>query len=432
MLGWFALLGANDSVAFFAGALAGALTVIPAYMLGWLGGSRRAFGLAAGVAIALWPIHARLSPTDDPASLIGLLVISSLALIFSARHTKSGVLLIGAWLAGALAATIRPEPVLSLLPLAGLVVLMPDLRRLQMRFHVLVISAMVLAVAGLAVVAAVIEAMTNYSPTSSLNLEAAGRLLGLHGGSILFPPRTPLLLGVLFLAGLGYMLYQTRGRAILWLCLGFFPAVPTARFAAPDIITARYQFALIPVGAVFAGIGAVWLGTLLAKRFQRARRFLLPVAAAIPIVFACLHLVAPPPEPTFRLEYEFFRKNIEKIPSGCRIIHITWWHTDLGLRVPVHLSQLLDLKHTWIPPSAGLDPESSCLVYWQPSSCRAVAPEMRSTSGSIMRDCETIETSYRLEAIANTSLPARTGFCETYEVDPVPVGFYRLHTKPKG
>lgn len=429
MLGWFVLLGSSDTVAFFAGALSGSLTVVPVYILGWLGGGKRLVGLAAGVALALWPIHVSLSPTDDPASLIALLLVSSLALVLAAERTGSATLLVCAWLCGALAATVRPEPALSLLALGALVLWIPGIRRTQLRIPVFIVTAAILTLASLALTATVTKAMLFFSPTSSLTLRSLGKLLFADGGSILLPPRTPLLLGLLAWLGIGVMVLKTKGKAALWYCVGLLPALPTANMANPDLVTARYQLQLVPVAAVFLGFALVWLGGIIIKRLPPYGKFLLPAAAAVPIAFAVIPLINPPEEPTFRLEYAFFRKHIEEIPKGCQILRVRW-NVDLGLGPPIHLSGLLGLGHTWITPSDDLKPEDGCLIYWRPASCRAVSPETRSKKGYRLPDCELIEQTYHLETIAETALPAQTGFCETYEVDPVPVGFYRLRPKP--
>ncbi len=79
--------------------------------------------------MALWPIHARMSPTNDEGSLIALLVISSLALVIAAGRTKSSLLLVCGWIAGCLGATIKPEVALALPPIGILVLVMPETRR---------------------------------------------------------------------------------------------------------------------------------------------------------------------------------------------------------------------------------------------------------------------------------------------------------------
>ncbi|NMC70297.1 MAG: hypothetical protein GYA57_09555, partial [Myxococcales bacterium] len=142
---WFAAAGADDGTAFLAGALAGALTVAPVYVLGWFGTGRRGCGVAAAIALAVLPIHARLSPTDDPFALVGLLVAVALACVVAAERYASRALLLAGWLAAGLAATTRPEAALALPPLAVLVSVQPATRRLQRQPLDLLLAAAVLA-----------------------------------------------------------------------------------------------------------------------------------------------------------------------------------------------------------------------------------------------------------------------------------------------
>ncbi len=431
ILGWFWIFGSNDSVAFLAGAVSGALTVIPTYVLAWLGSGKRMAGLAAGVAIALWPIHARLSPTDDAGGLLALLVISSLALVISSGRLRSGTLLFCGWLAGCLAATTRPELSLALLPLGVIILVTPSIRNIQFRPAVLVPTALLGLLTCLAVYSAGIEAMSGgFSPLfCATNSEARG-LFDLFGGrSILAPPRTPWPLTVMFLSGLIVSVFRTRGRTILWLCLGLLPALPTACFSRTDIVTARYQLQLVPMGAALAGMCAAWMWAAMVKIQPRFGRWVAILAAAAAIIVTAKPLVFRPPEPTFKLEYNFFRNNIGKVPAGCRIVRISWHYGDIGLRVPTYLTRLLGLDLSWVEPSPELDPSKGCLAYWQPASCRAWSLSVKSKDWAVMPECLAIESNFRLEPIATGKLPSRPEFCDNYNVDPVPVGFYRLLAK---
>ncbi len=425
-LGWFWLLGADDRVVFFAGALAGSLTVIPVYCLARLTSPYRLAGPLAGLLLALWPIHARLSATDDQWVLIALLLASAVALAVAADRAAAGSLLVGAWLAAALAATTRPEPALALAPLGLLVLLRPTSRRLQLRPLLLAGSALVLALAGLVLYYTISKALRDgFDPSGGLRPEHLFRLLGLDGGSVLGPPRSPWLLTVCFAVGAAAALVARRGRPALWLAAGWLPALPTAVIAQDDFITARYQLALVPMAAATMALGLVWLGGRLARRWPRLTRPALPALAAVPLLAAAWGCLQPPPEPTFRREYRFFRNHIEEIPENCRLLLVRW-NVDLGLGPPTHLTRLLATGHGWIAVSDALDPSAACLVYWQPASCRASAPDPVNTAAGLLPDCQLVESRFRLEPLATTELPAITGFCETYRVDPVPVGFYRL------
>jgi hypothetical protein len=431
ILGWFWIFGSDDKIAFMAGAVAGALTVIPVYFLAWFGSGSRWAGLAAGAAMVLWPIHARLSPTDDAGGLIALLLISSLALVISSGRFKSGSLLFLGWLAGCLAATTRPEMSLALLPLGVIVLITPSIRKIQFRPLVLAPTILLGLLTCMAVYTASIEAMSGgFSPLfCATNSEARG-LFDLFGGrSILAPPRTPWPFTVLFLAGLVVSLFRTRGRTILWLCIGLLPALPTACFSRTDIVTARYQLQLVPLGATLAGMCVAWLWEAMLRIRPRFGSFLVILAASAAAVIAAKPLVFRPLEPTFKLEYRFFRENIGKVPAGCRIVRISWPYGDIGLRVPTYLTRLLGLDLSWVEPSAELDPSKGCLAYWQPASCRAWSQSLKSATWAVMPECLAIESAFRLDPIATTGLPSRPEFCDNYRIDPVPVGFYRLLPK---
>lgn len=428
-LGWFWLLGADDRVAFLAGALAGSLTVIPVYCLARLASPHRLAGLLAGTLLALWPIHARLSATDDQSVLIALLLAAAVALVVAADRAGGGSWLLAAWLAAGLAATTRPEPALALAPLGLLVLLQPTSRRLQLRPLVLAGSALVLALTGLVLYYTISKALRGgFDPSGGLRAEHLLRLLGFDGGSVLVPPRSPWLLTVCFSLGAAAALVAGRGRPALWLAAGWLPALPTASLARDDFITARYQMALVPMAAAATVVGLIWLGGRMARRWPRLSRPVVPALAAVPLLAAAWGCLQPPPEPTFRREYRFFRSHIEEIPDDCRLLLVRW-NVDLGLGPPTHLTRLLATGHSWLAVSDTLDPDTACLVYWQPASCRASAPDPISTANGLLPDCQLVESRYRLEPLATTELPAITGFCETYRVDPVPIGFYRLRSR---
>jgi len=426
ILSWYLILGVDDSVAFFAGGMAGALTVIPVYLLAWKGFKERWAGLVAAIAITLWPIHARLSATNDEGSLIALLLVSALALIVVAERKKSSALLVCGWLAGCLGATIRPEASLALLPLGLCVLSMPVVRRLQFRISTLLVTAVLGAVTCLAVYTAGTEAMSGgFSPLyCATNLEARG-LFDLTERSLLGPPLTPWILTVLLLVGLPLAFFKTRMRALLWCCVSLLPSLPLACFSKPNIITARYHMHSVPIAAVMVGLGASWLAITLMRNWPRVGKWLVSLVTVASLVPVLTPILNPPDEPTFKLEYNFFRKHITMIPAGCKIL-LTQWNGDIGLRTQAYLTDLLQLEHIWIEPSIDLDASKECLVYWQAASCRATPLTIQSGDLDILPSCKSIETAYRLEPIATDNLPARPEFTDNYFIDPVPVGFFRL------
>lgn len=422
---WFALAGADDHAAFLAGALAGALTVAPVYLLGWFGTGRRACGVAAGIALVVLPIHARLSPTDDPASLVGLLTATALVCVVAAERLASRGLLAAAWLAGALAATTRPEAALALLPLLALVLVQPVTRRLQRRPVDLALAGVVLVpTAWLVAVVAAPAVATMSGGGNWPDARSLARLLGVDGGSTLGPPLSPLAVGLLALLGLAVAVRWTRGRALLWLAVGLLPAVPTARLAGPHLVTARYQAALLPVAAVLLGLGAVWLGDRLLDRWPRLRGLLVRGGVALAVGVLALVAFDPPPEPTFRLEYAFFERHLAEIPRGCRILRLDW-DGDFGLEPPTHLSALRRLDHVWVAADDAPEPQDGCLVWWRPAACTTRLPDRPGPAAA----CAAVEARYRLSPLAEAWLPARPGFVEAYGAGRVRVGFYVLRRR---
>ncbi len=429
VIGWTSLLGTNDMVVFFAGALAGAATVVPVYLLGWWTSGRRLGGLASGLAIAVWPVHSWLSPNDDPAVVIALLSTVAVAAVVAAGRLGSAILLVAGWLALVLAATFRPEPALAWLPLGLMILCNPAIRRLQFKPAVLTASVLVIAAGMAAMFQPVVAALGYYSPLGSFS--GLARILGLLGSeSILLPPRTPFVLSCLFLIGLVLSASAGRGRTILWLLVGLLPALPTASLASTDLVTARYQLALVPFAAVFAGVGGMWVADRAALLFKPYRWWIRAGLGTLIVAIALYALHHRPAEPTFRREYKFFRENLHKVPAGCRIVYVGPWDADLGMTIPSHLSGWLGFGHHWIEPAADLDPDSECLAYWRPATCRAVHAETLLPDGRYyLPSCYLIESTYRLEPIAEKDLPAITGFSDHYAANPVRVGFYRLRRK---
>lgn len=425
------IAGTTESAVYLAATVAGSLSVLATYVLGWLGTGRRVCGLAAGLILALWPLHATLSRTDDAATLLGLLLTSALALVVAAERLGAAALLLGCWLAALLAAAVRPEAAAALVPLAALVALSPPLRRLQARGVVLASTGAAGLLAALAVAHGMGEAAEAFEADARPALLDVVKLLGLGGGSVLAPPRTSVVVTSLVLLGLAESVAATRGRVLLWIAVGLLPALPTARLAGPDLLTARYQIGLVGVGAVLAGLGALAVGRLVTGRWPWLR---LPLASGAVAVAAALLARAPTPALTFRAEHAYFAATLAAVPESCRIVRVRV-PADQGLSPPWHLSPLRGLGHRWVPVAEALaaspqEVAAGCWVYWRPSACHAVVlyDPPRRVEGP-PPECALLESRFRLEPLAERWLPSRPGFLEAHLVDPVPVGFYRLQPR---
>ncbi len=417
---WTWILGAGDSVVFFSGALCGAATVMAAYVLVWGSTSRQTWGLFAAVSLALWPVHALLSPTDDAYGLASLLFLAGLALVVQADKWSSPALLLAGWLAGLLAAVTRPDFGLIVLFLGGLVLWLPGTRKMQFRTPWLA-STFLMGATALIVFLLATENRPSFDlPLGLRNLGAVGCIVGIHPGSVLRPPWTPWALLVLTVAGLPVALRSTRGKAVLWLLAALTTPVIFWDALEGDIISARYQVLMSAVAALFAGTALAWIWG-----WGTARRRIAAVAAAgLALVSAAWHLGSPPPEPTFRLEYKYFRKHIGSVPPQCEIMKL-YWSPDLGLHPPHYLSNYLELGHEWVETSLDADVENKCVVYWKPAVCSTVVDDEDHPAN----ECQRIQNAYRLVPISETRLPARSGHVEAYVNEEVTVGFYRLRPR---
>lgn len=428
ILSWFGLLGVSVKTVFFAGAFAGALTIVPVYVIGFVATGKRLAGTLGALVLALWPMHALHSTTETFASLVALLMTASVALVLAAGRASSRLYLIGGWLAMALAAGVRPEPFLTMPLLALLVLVHPTTRRLQLRPMTLLATVLIVGIALAAIWIPVSMALSVFTPSQSIGSREIWNLLGKNGGSLLGPPRTSWCLSILFLLGLPFAALRLKWQSLLLVAIALVPAVPTSIFAGPDFVSARYQLPLLAVAAAVAGIGLGVIVDAVAPRLGRAGKVVLPVAGLLLFGFIARGVVWPPPEPTFRLEYRFFQQNISKVPASCALVR-PHWNRDLGLGIPYQITGLGGTGHQWLAAGKDLDPANRCLVYWRPSSCRAMGPGERRRRDWRLPDCALIESSFHLEPIAQTDLPARTGLCERYLDDPVRVGFYRLRRR---
>jgi hypothetical protein len=135
-------------------------------------------------------------------------------------------------------------------------------------------------------------------------------------------------------------------------------------------------------------------------------------------------VVRPPPEPTFRLEYRYFRREVDRLPDLCRLVR-TPLEGDLGLEPPEPLYRILRRGSEWVDPGDALDAGRECLLWWRPSACGAVDPRGRGGPGA----CRAMEERFLLEPLAVTTLPARPGFVERFSSSELRVGFYRLRPR---
>ncbi|NOZ84935.1 MAG: hypothetical protein GXP49_01475 [Deltaproteobacteria bacterium] len=443
ILPWFLALGQSDRTAFLAGAIAGTVTVLPVYIIGKELFQSRFAGLAAAACLALWPIHARLSPTDDPWIVVGLLLATSLASAMAGIEHKSGVLLVAAWLSSALACATRPEAALSVVFLGLFILSSKKGQRLQRKPLVIAGTILAMAPALVSVWWTGSRACSYFPFWRSLAPWSLARLFGLHKGSVLFPDRTPLsfllvlaigsILWIVLPGGHGNKAGKEKRTILLILLFGLAPAIPTASLAGPGLVTARYQVPLVIMAAVIIGGILCKLNNMVGFR---APSMLSPgnlVLAGL-VSAGLLNLGAHRPQPTFRSEYEFFRDNIEKVPKGCRILEVQW-RQDLGLAPPKRFSCFLGLKHKWIRAASLPKPGKKCLVYWRPGACSVDYKGAKDIHDTPAYQCDLIEKRYELEPMAQEIITARPGFNEHYigaAENKVRIGFYYVRAVAGG
>jgi hypothetical protein len=73
-------------------------------------------------------------------------------------------------------------------------------------------------------------------------------------------------------------------------------------------------------------------------------------------------------------------------------------------------------------------PTGDCVVYYRAANCYALnrPPDRYARGSDVNPTCRAIEERFRLEPIAETSLPAVPYNAEVYTRNAIPVGFYRL------
>jgi hypothetical protein len=431
----FSVLPRTDETIWTINRIVGALAVPLLYAV-----MRRRFAdpiaaLAGAAALAVTPLIVRFSASDAPyillcAALLGAVVVYDRWV----ESASGGALALALGLLTA-ALQLRPEgPWLivpaTLLALAGEV---PTDLRTRLR-RPSVVAAALLFVATNALFA-------------SLALGGNGHYLdgfvvvgSIFGSPWVDPNITPRVLGAL--VGLGAsaaLLYRYRRAGVLWLAavLVAFPlsypvsitsAIPVHGRLVPAEVQqyadARYHIPAMYLACGLAGLG-VATGLALIRRVIGRQ---LPAAGAVAVGIVCVAAV-PRVDLLWRMwtpqrEFEFFRNNLPRVDPKCRIV-TTVRGEDAGF-VPFRYlwPDMVDVADFLAAPANG-----ACFVYYRAGNCYAldlVAGRNRSTF-QMDPTCRAIEERFRLEPIAEQSLPAVPYRGEVYARDPLPVGFYRLH-----
>ncbi len=426
LMPWFYLMGPSDDLIFSLGAVMGSLAIVPVYLLTrTLSGSRVA-SLAASLLLATWPVHLFLSPTDDSTVLVATFIATGLVFLWQAQARAARLMLLGTWLSLSLAATTRPDAALAMLPVMALVFADPTLRRLQLSLPALLLTAALAAWVLACEWATLVEATSTFARTGASRPVDLLKLFGSEHASIFYPPYSLWAVVALALGGLAVSWRRGGGyRLTLSLLASLLPALATLKMLGEDPVTKRYQLSVIPLAACSAGLAIGWLSDQLSRRVPGRSWAGWALAAIVVAGLGSWGVLAPVDEPTYRLEYRFFRAHLASVPQGCRIVRPVF-DEDLGLNSPEHLSAFLGLSHRWIRPEELSEPSTGCLAYWRPASCHASSPKQINAHlpPPFEAQCAELDHQREWKPLAITELPARRGFCETYSRDPVPLGFY--------
>jgi hypothetical protein len=399
--------GALHAVSLAFGALAPAFVVAAGRRLGLSAGA-----WAAGLALALHPLAIRHA---GEASRMGMLLFLCAVAFWSVA--RRGPLRSG-WLdalTGAAALTLvvqlRAEPALVLAALWPLALL----RR----------SAPGLAACALATALAV-----PFTLTWGANATVGDYVIvrGPHLLTWLDPYFSGWGWVVLALGGLALALRRAPGLALGALalsaaCLVLFSSVPSN---PPEYANARYQTVTFVPGALLVGFAAQWLG-------ERGRAWLLAgllalaggAAWAIPSVTS---------HKTIDWELAFVRLAVDVLPPDAVVVFVDPGELEVGLDPPAYLSMIEGRRGEWrdLGPEAALPvaaDDARPLFYYHSAACESALDPLLPDPSELERvraRCAEALARYGAVPVVSGTLPARPFAIERWQVDPIPVAFYRV------
>jgi hypothetical protein len=420
-------------------------TVLALYVFVDLYFEDRFAAFAAAAVLALQPISARHANSDSAVVLQTFCLVAGAAFLagWNRRGNRAALLQGVAWLV--LAANVRFESVVYL-AVGALVVIGGGGWPRRGRTWPLVVGGLCGALFLL------------YPAGRALRTASGGVFeaspLGYLAVFLLSPHSPAVIVAVAFL-GLGAATL-TRFRAAVFLLLALvLVALPGFYFPkACGEFAHRYSLPALALWAAFAGCGCSAGRRLLARAARRARD--LPAAApdpaptATPLLAAAAVLLlvvgaAVPHRAYFRqmwthaLEYRYVVAEVARLPDDVLIVGPDSDGESRGLRFSDQLSVEAGKRHRWLkvddpqvlgrrlPPGTVYYQSTTCFAYQ--SGLRLDAPDW---TGAERPVCRRMRELYALEPIATAALPSRSYTCEAHTVDPVPVGFYRVHPKPDG
>ncbi len=182
---------------------------------------------------------------------------------------------------------------------------------------------------------------------------------------------------------------------------------------------ARYQLRALPFAAMLAGLGASALAV------GRAR---VPVGVALAVGLA-LGLPKAATVSVMKRENDFFRAHLAEVGSPCTMV--SWlMQDDAGLFVPMQLSEIGGMEHTWMDLGRPDLPTEGCVVYYRSSGCTNHYRFDERDQGVQNAVCAAYESRWRMEPIAVADLEADPvgpmGVPNYFPDAPIPVGFFRI------
>jgi hypothetical protein len=127
---------------------------------------------------------------------------------------------------------------------------------------------------------------------------------------------------------------------------------------------------------------------------------------------------------TPELEFERFRRFARALPRGCTIVTLVkGWDAGFSPFTDPGRVRIVDVGEVPATPPA-------CLVYYRAGNC--VSPDATLPGGDALHQpggCKLFEDSVRLIPIEEGTVRALPYRGERYDVDPIPVGFFRLEPR---
>lgn len=213
-------------------------------------------------------------------------------------------------------------------------------------------------------------------------------------------------------------------RLRLWALVSMLVAASTV----PDVLpletafsVARYQLRALPFAALLGGLGAAWAST------GRGGR----LGAAVVVAGAALGLQHARTISVLKTEYDVFDAHLAEVPRGCTVM--TWRsQPDTTLFVPLHLSRLRGLGHTWRDLVRDEVPATGCVWYYRSGGFSQ--HDRAGDAGDQHPVCAAFEGAWPMRPVVQVELEADPfgpmGIENQRPGTPIPVGFFEIRPGP--